>query len=66
MCRTAGELRQNPQFHRQMVYAVAMRTIQHFEEALGRVALWSPRRVERNGAFVREDYVQRLKSTLTP
>jgi len=51
----------NPQFHQQMVYAVAMRTIQHFEEALGRVALWSPRRVEYNGAFVREYYVQRLR-----
>src|SRR5687768_2753554 len=31
----------NPQFHRQMVYAVAMTTINHFEQALGRVALWS-------------------------
>ncbi|WP_326541755.1 hypothetical protein [Pseudorhodoferax sp.] len=31
----------NPQFHQQMVYAVAMATIQHFERALGRVALWS-------------------------
>jgi hypothetical protein len=33
----------NPQFHQQMVYAVAMRTIRHFEVALGRLALWSPR-----------------------
>jgi hypothetical protein len=32
----------NPQFHQQMVYAVAMSTIRVFEEALGRVALWSP------------------------
>lgn len=31
----------NPQFHQQMVYAVAMNTIRHFEQALGRVALWS-------------------------
>jgi hypothetical protein len=31
----------NPQFHQQMVYAVAMKTIRHFEEALGRRALWS-------------------------
>lgn len=30
----------NPQFHQQMVYAVAMATIGHFERALGRVALW--------------------------
>src|SRR5258705_10523452 len=34
----------NPQFHQQMVYAVAMATIGHFERALGRVALWAPRR----------------------
>ena len=33
----------NPQFHQQMVYAVAMTTIGHFERALGRRALWSPR-----------------------
>ncbi len=32
----------NPQFHQQMVYAVAMRTIRTFERALGRLALWSP------------------------
>src|SRR6185503_15389374 len=34
----------NPQFHQQMVYAVAMTTIGHFERALGRVALWAARR----------------------
>jgi hypothetical protein len=33
----------NPQFHQQMVYAVAMTTIMHFERALGRKALWAPR-----------------------
>ena len=31
----------NPQFHQQMVYAVAMNTIRHFERALGRTVLWS-------------------------
>ena len=31
-----------PQFHQQMVYAVARLTIDNFERALGRVALWSP------------------------
>ena len=31
----------DPQFHQQMVYAVAMTTIRHFERALGRVALWA-------------------------
>ena len=34
----------DPQFHQQMVYAVAMTTIGHFERALGRVALWADRR----------------------
>lgn len=38
-----GPSETNPQFHQQMVYAVAMATIKHFERALGRVALWSPR-----------------------
>jgi subtilisin family serine protease len=33
----------NPQFHQQMVYAVGMTTIGHFEQALGRKALWAPR-----------------------
>ena len=33
----------NPQFHQQMVYAVAMTTIEHFEKALGRKVLWAPR-----------------------
>jgi len=30
-----------PQFHQQMVFAVAMRTIRNFERALGRVVLWA-------------------------
>lgn len=33
----------NPQFHQQMVYGVAMETISVFEQALGRVVLWAPR-----------------------
>ncbi|HVG31825.1 MAG TPA: S8 family serine peptidase, partial [Pyrinomonadaceae bacterium] len=33
----------NPQFHQQMVYAVAMKTIENFESALGRPVLWRPR-----------------------
>jgi hypothetical protein len=32
----------NPKFHQQMVYAVGMTTIRHFERALGRRALWAP------------------------
>ncbi len=36
----------NPQFHQQMVYAVAMTTIQNFERALGRLSLWATQRVK--------------------
>ncbi|MFO1067850.1 MAG: hypothetical protein U1E14_04920 [Geminicoccaceae bacterium] len=32
----------NPQFHQQMVYAVAMVTIRNFERALGRSVVWRP------------------------
>ena len=38
----------NPEFHQQMVYAVAMKTIEHFERALGRPVLWRPRPDPRN------------------
>jgi hypothetical protein len=54
----------NPQFHQQMVYAVAMKTIEHFERALGRVALWAPRFVKynQNGEDrIEKHYVQRLR-----
>lgn len=50
----------NPQFHQQMVYAVAMKTIQHFEHALGRVALWAPRLVRTDKGFD-EYFVRRLR-----
>lgn len=39
----------NPQFHQQMVYAVAMKTIHHFQDALGRPIFWSPLRPWRGG-----------------
>jgi len=48
----------NPQFHQQMVYAVAMTTIGHFEQALGRVALWSSRRMDGDG---KSEFVRRLR-----
>jgi hypothetical protein len=52
----------NPQFHQQMVYAVAMRTIARFERALGRKALWAPRYFhDSKGNFVNSLYVQRLR-----
>ncbi|MCJ2186511.1 gluzincin family metallopeptidase [Novosphingobium beihaiensis] len=31
----------NPQFHQQMVFAVAMNTVRNFEKALGRTVFWS-------------------------
>jgi hypothetical protein len=50
-----------PKFHQQMVYAVAMTTIQHFERALGRQVLWSARPAT-NAAGKREWFsVQRLR-----
>jgi len=33
----------NPHFHQQMTYAVAMRTIDRFEGAIGRKVLWRPK-----------------------
>lgn len=50
----------NPQFHQQMVYAVSMNTIKHFERALGRVALWSPHTVG-EGKDTEEHFVRRLR-----
>lgn len=50
----------NPQFHQQMVYAVAMRTIEFFERALGRRALWAPHYATKNGK-AKEVFVQRLR-----
>jgi len=60
----------NPQFHQQMVYVVSMKTIEAFESALGRLALWSTKRTEReelnrsNGKREKkynETYVPRLR-----
>ena len=50
----------NPQFHQQMVYAVAMATIGHFERALGRPALWASREYTEEGKRY-ESYIQRLR-----
>jgi hypothetical protein len=52
----------NPQFHQQMCYAVAMRTIAHFELALGRKAQWSSRYTrDGKGNVTAEEYVSRLR-----
>jgi hypothetical protein len=50
----------NPQFHQQMTYAVALKTIKIFERALGRLVLWSPNRQEREG-HIEDMYVPRLR-----
>jgi hypothetical protein len=49
----------NARFHQQMVYAVAMKTIEHFELALGRKALWSDHWDSQ--AKPPAQYVQRLR-----
>jgi hypothetical protein len=51
----------DPQFHQQMVYAVAMTTIRHFERALGRVAFWADRRFRTETGEYREQFVRRLR-----
>lgn len=58
----------SPQFHQQFVYAVAMKTIRHFEIALGRKIVWYPRIVKPAGKNVVEldrrwprEYVKRLR-----
>ncbi|MCG8294483.1 S8 family serine peptidase [Pseudomonas entomophila] len=55
----------NPAFHQQMVYAVAMKTIRNFEEALGRRVLWASRKVTGTGGQDQPHYeyhsVRRLR-----
>jgi hypothetical protein len=58
----------NPQFHQQFVYAVAMKTIRHFEHALGRKIVWYPRVKPPKGRNAQNmdvqwerTYVQRLR-----
>ena len=48
----------NRHFHAQMVYAVAMKTIEHFELALGRPVLWRHRM--KSDPFDVSEYVQHL------
>lgn len=52
----------NPQFHQQMCYAIAMRTIDHFERALGRKTLWSTRYLyDSAGVVIGHEFVPRLR-----
>ncbi len=52
-----------PQFHQQFVYSVAMKTIRHFEQALGRKIVWYPRlrRDENERLAGRPQFVQHLR-----
>ncbi len=51
-----------PQFHQQMVYAVARLTIDNFERALGRKAIWSPGpSPDPDNPLDDSHYVQRLR-----
>ena len=43
-----------PQFHQQMVFAVAMKTIRGFEMALGRKVLWASSSTAMRGEFIRQ------------
>jgi hypothetical protein len=50
-----------PQFHQQMVYAVASETIRNFEGALGRRVLWSAH-IDKDGDQAgKEQFVKRLR-----
>lgn len=54
----------NPQFHQQMVYAVAMRTIHNFEQVLGRRIQWSERLINDENRYIVDPklrYVDRLR-----
>jgi hypothetical protein len=51
----------SPQFHQQMVYAVAMTAIRNFEQALGRAALWAPHFFEDEVGNWLDQYVPRLR-----
>jgi hypothetical protein len=53
----------NPQFHQQMAYAVAMKTIENFERALGRRIIWAERARNEMGRYLpgKDRYVRRLR-----
>ena len=47
----------DPWFHQQMVYAVAMKTIKNFEKSLGRKIIWKDRKAE----TISKSYIRRLR-----
>jgi len=54
-------VRWQSKFHQQMVYAVAMFTIKNFETALGRTAIWAPRREKVDGKWKEDEGIRRLR-----
>jgi hypothetical protein len=50
----------SPQFHQQMVYAVARTTVSYFEQALGRKVLWSSRLIKEKGEY-KHEFIRRLR-----
>lgn len=61
LCPSEG----NPQFHQQMVYAVIMKTIRHFEFALGRKLIWRDRDTESRKLDPKDpEYMEKLKLRL--
>jgi hypothetical protein len=50
-----------PQFHQQMVYAVAMTTIHNFKKALGRNIFWAPQINKKPDGQEEEVFVPRLR-----
>lgn len=56
----------NPKFHQQFVYTIAMKTLEHFEQSLGRKVIWPPRILKQPGfngkpALIKNEYVRRLR-----
>ena len=51
----------NPQFHQQMVFAVAMKVIHLFERALGRKVIWAPRWNGKRGKYGGYEPVKKLR-----
>ncbi|MDB5128352.1 hypothetical protein [Mucilaginibacter sp.] len=50
----------NPQFHQQFVYTIAMKTLEYFEQSLGRKLIWNSRVTHESGK-IQEHYVKRIR-----
>lgn len=51
----------NPKFHQQFVYTIAMQTLEHFEQSLGRKMIWSARRYVTEDQQFKKEYVSKLR-----